>query len=229
MLSPRRPRRGIWSKQTGSAAVEFALIAPILTTLLLGAFDIGPSLMVKFKSTSATQTVADLVTQSATVQVADISNFYGAGSDVMAPFSGTPLVMRITNIATNGLGRAFVYWSCGQGALPPFTATTTVLSTPTGTPLTSLLQLFPGLSGLYITNGINTSYIMVESQYKYTAPAGLFLPGSQLMTSVAYSLPRVSIYIGPTTGQFGYIPPPPILITGSFATSIGGLTCNTGY
>ena len=229
MLTARRPRRGIWSKRTGSAAVEFALIAPILTTLLLGAFDIGPSLMVKFKTTSATQTVADLATQAATMQTADIQNLFGAGSDVMTPFSGTPLVMRISNIATNGLGRAFVYWSCGQGALPPFAAATTVLTTPTGTPVSSLLQLFPGISGLFITSGINTSYIMVESQYKYFAPAGLFLPGSQLMTSVAYALPRVSIYVGPTTGAVGFVPIPPILITSSYATTVGGLTCNTGY
>ena len=229
-MTPRSPHQ-IWQlNRAGSAVIEFALIAPILVSLLLGVFDLGPSLMIRFKATSATQTVADLASQSATMQTADVANFFGAGSDVLAPFSGSPLVMRISNIATNGIGRTFIYWSCGQGVMPPYNAATTVLTTtPTGTALPSnLLQTLPGVSGTYILNGINTSYLLVESLYTYSAPAGFIFPSPQVLKAVAFSFPRVSTYIGPTTGVVGFIPIAPILITQSVSTSSNGITCNTG-
>jgi Flp pilus assembly protein TadG len=229
LLTRRRIAQRSLGNRSGSALIEFALIAPILLTLLLGMYDLGPALLVRFKLASATQAVADIATQAPTMQASDVVNFFGAGGDVMAPFSSSTLNLRISNIASNGLGRAFVYWSCGQGTLPPFTATTTITSTPTGTPLTNLLVLLPGLSGLYVVSGINTSYIMVESQYTFTPPVGFVIKAAQTLTNTAYALPRVSTYVGPTTGSAGYVPTPPILIVGSFATSLNGITCNTGY
>ena len=50
------------SKQ-GAAAAEFAVVAPFLISLLLGAGDIAPTMIVKFKSANATHSAADLTTQ----------------------------------------------------------------------------------------------------------------------------------------------------------------------
>ena len=199
-------------------------------------YDLGPAMLVRFKLASATQAVADLATQSTTMQTADVVNFFGAGGDVMAPFSSSTLALRITNIASNGAGRAFVYWSCGQGSLPPYTATTTLTSSsspnstlPNGVSVTSLLAFYPGLSGGYVVNGTNTSFIMVESQYTFTPPAGFVIKAAQTLTNTAYALPRVSTYIGPSNGLLGFVPTPPNLILFSYPTSSNGITCNIGY
>ena len=176
--------------------------------------------MAKFKVGNATQAVADLATQSATMQVGDIVNYFASGGDVMAPFSATNLLFRISNIASDGSGNASVYWSCGQG-MTPFTARSAITSTPTGTPLANLVTL--------TSSGTNTSYVMVESKYTYTAPAAFVFPNAQVMTGVAYTLPRVSTYIGPTTGDPNYVPNPPTAAKNTYSFSLGAINCNVAY
>lgn len=202
--------------RSGTAVIEFALVAPLLVSLLLSVADLAPSLMVKFKLGTATQAVADLAAQAATMQAADVANFFAIGGDVMAPFSGTPLIQRVSNIASDGKGSAFVYWSCSQSGLAPLAARSTVASPPSGLISTS-------------SNGTNTSYIMVESQYSYTAPAGFILKAAQLMNVVAYTLPRVSTYVGPTTGDPNYTPTKPTAVNYTYTLSNNGVTCNVAF
>lgn len=207
--------------RSGSALIEFALIAPILVTLLLGMFDLGPALLVRFKLASATETVADIVTQAPTAQTSDIANFFGAGADVMVPFSSSSLLLRITNVASDGNGRAFVYWSCGQGSIPPITALTTLTSTSTP-PLTPNLLTTTSI-------GVNTSYVMVESQYTFKPPAGFVIKTAQTLNSIAYTMPRVSTFIGPTTGQNNYTATAPASASKTFSTTAYGVTCSIAY
>lgn len=174
--------------------------------------DLAPALMAKFKVGTATQAVADLAAQAATMQAADVANFFAIGGDVMAPFSGTPLVLRVSNIASDGNGNAFVYWSCSQSTLAPLTARTVV------TPPSGILTL--------TSNGKDTSYVIVESQYSFTPPAGFVLHGTQLMAVTSYTLPRVSTYIGPSTGTPGYVPPKPSAVTGTYTIIGNGVTCS---
>ena len=212
MIPALRRRRKL--SRSGTAVIEFALTAPLLVLLLLGVADLAPSLMVKFKVGTATQAVADLAAQSATIQASEVPNLFSIGSDVMAPFAGTPLIQRISNIASDGT-KAIVYWSCGEGSLTPLNVLDTV--TPP--------------SGLIAANstGIDTSYVIVESLYSYTAPAGLILKSAQLMAVTAYTFPRVSTYIGPTTGAADYVPPKPSAIKYSTTTVVGAVTCNSGF
>lgn len=215
MLITSRIRRRTPGR-SGTAVIEFALTAPLLVTLLLGVGDLAPTLMAKFKVGTATQAVADLAAQAATMQAADVLNFFAIGGDVMAPFAGTPLIQRVTNVASDGKGRAFVYWSCGETGLAPFAARSTIASPPAGLISTA-------------SNGTDTSYVMVESQYSFTPPAGFILKTTQLMTVTAYTLPRVSTYIGPTTGAQGYVPTKPSAANNTYSQSVGSVTCNVAF
>ena len=203
----------------GIAAVEFALVAPILISLLLGMADLAPSLMVRFKVGTATQSVADLATQASTMQAADVANFFAIGSDVMAPFSSTNLVLRITNVATDGNGNAFVYWSCAQGSMTPMAARSAVTSTPTGTPLANLLKLNSTL-------GTDTSYVMVEAKFTYTAPAAFLLRSPQVINVVAYTLPRVSTYIAGSDPNSNFTQAKPTATRYPYTIASGGVTCS---
>lgn len=201
-------------RRAGTAVIEFALLAPFLVMLLLGVCDLAPSLMVKFKVGTATQAVADLAAQSATIQPSDIANLFNIGSDVMAPFSGSPLIQRISNIASDG-SKAFVYWSCAESPLKPLNIFDTV------TPPNSIIATDK--------TGTDTSYVIVESQYSYQAPASFIIKSAQLMTVTAYTLPRISTYVGPTTGTPGYIPTKPSASKYSTVTIAGNVTCNSAY
>ena len=194
--------------------IEFALIAPILIALLLGVCDLAPTTMARFKIGNATQSVADLTSQFGVMQAADVPNLFAAGADVLTPFSSANLALRITNVASDGKNRAFVYWSCGQGALKPLDAQSTVATPPTG------------LIGLD-ANGTNSSYVVVESQYVYTAPAQYVLQGPQTVLTTAYSFPRVSAYVGfPWDGNPDDIPTLPAATTKTSSVTMGKLVCN---
>lgn len=197
-------------RRAGTAVIEFALLAPFLVMLLLGVCDLAPTLMVKFKVGTATQAIADLAAQSATVSPGDVPNLFAIGGDLMSPFDSAPLIQRISNIASDG-ATVFVYWSCGESkSLEQYKAYASV-TTPTG---------------LIDATKADTSYIMVETLYNYTPPAGLVLKSAQLMTVTAYTLPRVSTYIGPSTGVAGYTPTKPSLSKNSSSVTINGVTCN---
>ena len=202
-------RRFHKQRRSGTAVIEFALIAPFLMMLLLGVCDLAPSLMVKFKVGTATQALADLAAQSAIVQVNDLPNLFSIGGDIMAPFAAAPLIQRISNIASDG-NRTFVYWSCGEGLLGPLQA----------------FQNTTAPTGIIATNKADTSYIIVESQYSYTAPAGFIIKTPQLMAVTAYTLPRVSTFIGPSPGIPGYTPTKPSASKNSNSVTVGGGACN---
>lgn len=197
--------------RSGTAVIEFALIAPLMVSLLLSVADLAPSLIVKMKIGTATQAVADLAAQAAIVTPSDVPNLFAIGGDLMAPFSSSPLIQRVSNIATDG-SKAFVYWSCGESkSLQQFDTFTEIKSPP---------------AGLINIKMADTSYIMVESQYSYSAPAGFLLKSAQVTNVTAYTLPRVSTFVGPSTGAANYTPTKPSQSKNSNSVTINGVTCN---
>lgn len=206
--------------------IEFAITAPLLILLLLGVFDLAPTLMIRFKLSNTTQSVADLATQSSTVTTSDVANFIGAGADVMVPFSSTPLSLRISNIASDGNGNAFVYWSCASGTFSPKTAKQSISTLPAGVNVTDVLLLTRDGSGTFKTNGTNTSMVMVESSYTYKSPVGLIFPSPQVITNTAFAMPRVSTYVGPSSGASNYTPAAPTSTIFSYPVTTNGVTCS---
>jgi Flp pilus assembly protein TadG len=178
------------------AAVEFALIVGVLLLLLLGICDVVPAWTANSNVAKAANTAADVATQFSEMQTSDMVSVYSAASDVMAPFSATNLSLRITNVFSDGNGHAKVYWSCGSGSLPAYSALSSVTATPTGTPLSSLIYVNHTTSGGYQLNGTNTGYVFTEVNYSYTAPAQFVLRTTLAMGAVAYYLPRSSTYVG---------------------------------
>ncbi len=237
-MTERRPRRERWSlggfarSVAGVSALEFALVAPFLILLLLGMSDFAPSFVARFKAAHANGSFGDLVAQSSALQTTDIVADYAAASDVMTPYASAGLDLRVTNVYSDGKGNAYVYWSCGEGTLPPLAAKSKVKSTPTGVPVSSLIYLnspllpLPGI--LPQANGTNTSYIMSESAYSYMAPAQFVLVGPQTMTSVVYLYPRQSAYIGfPWDGNANDPPPAPTATKKKASLTLSnGAQCN---
>ena len=194
----------------GTATIEFALIAPLLISLLLGICDIAPATMARYKFGNATQSVADLATQIPNLQTSDMADVFAGGADVLAPYSSATLSLRVTNVASDGAGNAFVYWSCANGAFTPFSARSNVTTTPTGSSVDTVIWRYNFQYGGYTYNGTNTSYVSVEASYVYTAPAGFVLTTPQTMSVVTYMVPRQSSYIGfPWDGNANNAPPIP--------------------
>jgi len=96
----------------GVAALEFALIAPIMIMMFVGTLEVSAAVSVNRKVSRISSVVGDLVTQSTELIGADISNIMDVSSDIMKPYDNT-VQIRISGIQIAG-GNATVTWSCNR-------------------------------------------------------------------------------------------------------------------
>lgn len=120
----RRLLRAFTRNQGGVAAVEFALVVPILLTMYLGLIELTQALGHDRKSVLLARTLADVVSQSAGISNNDMINIFNAASSTMTPYPTTNLAMRVTSFAIDGAANAYVDWSDAKniGASNPFSA-----------------------------------------------------------------------------------------------------------
>lgn len=95
----------------GVSGIEFAMILPILLTLLLGFYDAGTAVAIYTKTRFATSTLAQLTNQYTTIHDSDLTQILGATSVVLSPYSSSPVVASISQIAISATGHATVSWS----------------------------------------------------------------------------------------------------------------------
>lgn len=214
--------RALRRNRSGTATVEFAIIAPVLVSLLFSVCDLTPSILARFKAGNSTFSVADVTSQYSVVLGSDLVNIFAAGADAMAPYPSANFSLRISNIGSDGAGNAVVYWSCANGTYSPLTATSRVTTTPTATPIANLLNTSSA--------GANTSFIMVEASYLYTAPAQFLMKTAQTINAYAYSVPRNSAYIIPSNGDPNWSPAGPASIQFYASYPLGnGINCTSGF
>ena len=173
--------------QRGVAAVEFALLLPVMLTMYIGSVEVSQSLNANRRVVLLARTIADLTTQSPKLAAADLGGVVAAASAVLSPLSTVPAKIRITSIAISSSGSidpkvvnpASVCWSYQQGWTAY--ARGTVLSE---TQLPSALRFEPG-----------TSIIMAEVEYPYKPVIGYVLTGTMTLTERIYMRPRMSTYV----------------------------------
>jgi Flp pilus assembly protein TadG len=147
----------------GVAAVEFALILPILVVMLLATFDGGRAIAAYMKMRAATYALASITNQYSTIQTVDMTAILGATSVVMAPYSsGSPGVV-ISQIKINNNGVSKIEWSAAQNATARSVGSS--MSPPSAMV-------------------VNSSYlILAEVSYTYTPLFGYFGSGSGITFS----------------------------------------------
>jgi Flp pilus assembly protein TadG len=153
----------------GLAAIEFAMIAPILLVLFFGVVEMSSGLAAYRKVTLMAHTLCDLTSQSVEVQDSDLSNFFAASTGVMMPFSPAPISQTITEIWVNSSGQAYVQWSSGAGALTPGKA---FPSLPANLAVPNSYVIFSNVSYLYTPA---VGYVMSKAgvtlnDFAYTRP-----------------------------------------------------------
>jgi Flp pilus assembly protein TadG len=95
----------------GIAAVEFAMILPVLVIMFLGSVDLGRALAIYMKVRAATYTLDAITNQYTTIQSTDMSSILGATSVVLSPYSSSPVVVVISQIKITSASTATVNWS----------------------------------------------------------------------------------------------------------------------
>ena len=177
-----RRRFGIFHRfagdRRGVAAVEFALIVPLMIAMYLGTLELTDALMASRRVTLATQTVADLTAQSAVITDSDMNDIFAATAAVMAPLDASNLKMRVTSVIADSNNNTKVAWSDGYN-----------MSARTKN---STVKLPAGL-----TSG-GDSVIYAEVKFTYTSLLGKYFTSPFVFTDEAYLRPRRSLQVART-------------------------------
>ena len=171
----------------GIAAVEFAVIVPLILTLFFGLVEFSNGVAVDRKISLVARTLSDLTSQSVSVSDLDLTNFTTVGKAVLTPYSASPLVATITELYVDpNTGVAKVIWS--KGAAPRSGNVT----------IPSQLQV----KGTYL--------IFAEVEYRYVPTIGYIMSSAGvLLKDVAYTRPRQAacvIYPTPSSGAMPSCP-----------------------
>ena len=99
---------------SGLAAVEFAMIIPLMAVLLVGTNEFAAGVAVDRKVTLVARTLSDLTSQNTKVTDDQLTNFFNASKAIMTPYTATPVQGTISELYINpDTLKARVQWSQG--------------------------------------------------------------------------------------------------------------------
>ncbi|MDB5561662.1 MAG: hypothetical protein JWN11_1080 [Hyphomicrobiales bacterium] len=141
------------------AAIEFALVVPILITLYLGSIELSQLITVDRRVQTANGTVGDLVSQrKGSITCAQLGQYFQASQAILAELPTTTLKQTVTEVSVDAAGVGTVLWSQAG----PNGGTTQITN--------QTYNLDPGMAGIS-----QSSFVIVsESWYPYKPLLGLF-------------------------------------------------------
>ncbi|MBI1251605.1 MAG: hypothetical protein GC189_09055 [Alphaproteobacteria bacterium] len=161
----KRSRRGV-------AAVEFALIAPMMIFTLFGAVDMVDALGVAQRAENTASSIADVISRDNEISNAEMADIWTAADVLMFPSDSDNLQMRVSAVMITSSTEARVVWSDGHNGYAPRAVGSTV-SFPAN-------MMIP-----------DTSLIYTETQYLYTPPLGMLFGTSVTMQHHAQRRSRI--------------------------------------
>ena len=164
----RRSVRELSGDNSGLAAVEFAMIVPLMLVLFFG--------RVEFSSaTVMARTLSDLTSQNISVTDTQLANFRNAGAGIMTPYDATPIKSTITELFVDPTTKvARVQWSKGDA--------------PRGAGSTVAIPTALQVGGTYL--------IYSEVSYKYVPSIGYVMTKAGIdMSDFNYTRPRQSLCV----------------------------------
>jgi Flp pilus assembly protein TadG len=174
----------------GIAAVEFAVIVPILLVMFFGTVEFSSGVAVDRKVTLVARTLSDLTSQSSlTLADGDLQNIFTASISILTPYSPTPTKARLSEIYIDSNQIAKIQWSKAATIASGATqATLTTSSRTAGDVVTSLVP--PALL-------VKQTYLILsEVSYLYTPTIGYVMAKSGVtLSDVAYTRPRQLICV----------------------------------
>lgn len=203
--------RRVVGDRRGVAAVEFAIILPLMLLMYIGAVDVTRGVMASRKVALLSRTVSDLVSQQPTTQdtpSSQISTIFAAASSVMAPYDTSSLKLTVSAIDIKAKSdktccQAVVRWSYTQGGtLRPCNKAMDSAPAGTSSPTTLPDNIVTANNGNFNYAGGGATYLIVaDISYKYNLlfPYKSFTDSwfSGLLSRTTYMVPRSST--GPVT------------------------------
>src|ERR1700750_1503734 len=99
----------------GLAALEVALVAPVMILLYMGLAELTMAMMAERQAAHSASVVGDLVAQSTQMNATQMVDIFHVGTAIMKPFPATGIKYRVSSIKADVNGVPKVVWSQGQG------------------------------------------------------------------------------------------------------------------
>lgn len=96
--------------EEGMAAVEAAMVFPIMVVMLLGVFDLGNAILTNQKALRASQVVADLIARNGVVSDQDIDDAIEAGRLAFEPLNSSSYGVDIISIRFDDDENGEIVW-----------------------------------------------------------------------------------------------------------------------
>jgi Flp pilus assembly protein TadG len=172
--------------ERGVAAVEFALLLPVMLTMYLGSVEVSQGLSADRKVVLLARTLGDLTTQKSAVSTSTMDTVSAAGSVVLSPLKVNVALMRVTSVAISApssgvVNDATVCWTYVKGTWSPAFAVGQQLDVTT-VPTT-------------LRTDIGSSVVLAEVQYPYKPVIGYVVTGQLQLSERIFMRPRVSSYV----------------------------------
>jgi Flp pilus assembly protein TadG len=164
--------RRLFGDRSGVAAVEFALLLPIMLSLYIGGLEISDGFTIKRKVTNTTSALGDLVTRTEEISTAEMTDILEAASAVIVPYDVGNLKIKVSQVYVNEDSVAQVVWSAAQNDTA--WAKDTTITLPDG------------------VNLPDSFLIVTEVHYNFDPALGYVFTGSIDVSDTFYLKPRLS-------------------------------------
>jgi Flp pilus assembly protein TadG len=154
----------------GIAAVEFAMLLPLMVTLYLGGIEVSQAVSIDRKVSLTARAVADLVAQGTNIPNAEMNNILNAAKTVASPYPSSELKVTVSSIKIDANKKATVEWSDAFNT--------------TARPKNQTVTVPAGLLTA------NTWIIWAEVSYNYKPTIGYVITGAMNLSDQIYMRPR---------------------------------------
>lgn len=168
----RRLRR-LGGDRRGMAAVEFALIMPIMVVLFAGVVEVTNFLMLDKKMIAATQSAADLVAQADSLSTSEMSDILTAAEMIMDPYPSANVALAVASVRFDSDGNAYEDWNQGIN----------------GGAVTGSVSLAAGMGAA------DESVIIARMTYAYTPVFGQLIMSPRTLEELSFTRPRTSSFV----------------------------------
>ena len=227
LSAPKRLRRFRFIRSTGGiAAVEFAMIVPVMLLMYIGIVDVTRGVIASRKLDILSRTLSDLVSQqtSGTISNTQLATMFSAATTLMQPFTTNGLTMTVSEVVIQAKSNgtccdALVKWSYTQNGTQR-ACTTPLLQVANGVaPATgnipAALITANANAGYGYTNGKISYLIITDTHYTYVPIFNQALSWfSSGMNKTTFMVPRsasnpvtLTSAAGVVAGQSGTICP----------------------
>jgi Flp pilus assembly protein TadG len=185
----KRRIQALAGDQRGVAAVEFALLAPLMVMVYFGLSELTEGLMANRKTGHVASAIGDLTAQASSTTPTQLGDIFNVGASLMLPFptTGGVLKQRVSSVTVDANNVPRVDWSQATAGYP-------VLAKGSAVVLPFAAKVHPTDPNTPFI-GTGQSVVMAEAHYAFTSPVAKYLPAVSDMQGLVYLMPRSGVAV----------------------------------